>query len=59
MKNIHRHLAAAIASACLCAASANAARLLRSAKKWQTEHGAPISDAELAALAALLRPALA
>jgi hypothetical protein len=41
------------------AASANAARLLRSAKKWQTEHGAPISDAELAALAALLRPALA
>lgn len=41
------------------AASANAARLLRSAKKWQTEHGAPISDAELAALAALLRQALA
>jgi hypothetical protein len=37
------------------AAAANAARLIRSAKKWQTDRGASISDAELAEVSALLR----
>jgi len=36
-------------------AAANAARLLRSAKKWQTDRGASISDAELAQVSELLR----
>lgn len=35
-------------------AQANAARLMRSAKKWQTHWGAPITDAELADLAELI-----
>jgi len=33
----------------------NLARLLRSARKWRDRHGAPITDAELAELAALVR----
>jgi hypothetical protein len=37
------------------AAAANAARLIRSAKKWQTDRGASISDAEIAEVSALLR----
>lgn len=36
------------------AAAANAARLIRSAKKWQTDRGASISDAEIAEVSALL-----
>lgn len=36
------------------AAAANAARLIRSAKKWQTDRGASITDAELAHLSTLL-----
>jgi 3-deoxy-D-manno-octulosonic acid kinase len=40
------------------AASANAARLVRSARRWRERHGVPISDAEVAVLdaAALGRP---
>ena len=34
---------------------ANVARLLRSARKWQTVHGAPVTDAELDALVAAVR----
>jgi hypothetical protein len=43
------------------ALEANVARLLRSARKWQTRHGAPVTAAELDALAAAVRdrPAVA
>jgi hypothetical protein len=33
----------------------NVARLLRSARKWQTTQGAPVTDSELDELAALIR----
>jgi hypothetical protein len=33
----------------------NLARLLRSARKWQTSHGAPVTDSELDELAGLVR----
>ena len=39
--------------------TANVARLLRSARKWQTDRGASISDAELAELARSLERVLA
>jgi hypothetical protein len=37
------------------AREANVARLLRSARKWQTVHGAPVTDAELDALVVAVR----
>lgn len=39
-------------------AELNVARLLRSARKWQTSYGAPVTDAELGTLAALIRESM-